>query len=77
MSFQVVPTDHDPNQPVQSFETFDQLMDYIREQLAFWNNFEVEKGNSAKTFTVIKPQPETDLAIQVAEMSQVKGVMGG
>jgi hypothetical protein len=54
----------------QHFEQMRELINYIEERLAVWNNFEVEQGAVQITLTISKPPQENTIGIQVNDQAQ-------
>jgi len=49
------------------FEQFQDMMAYLNERLAQWNNFEVEKGIDTIILIVTKPPLTNELSIHVVD----------
>lgn len=67
MSF-VLHTSRD--EEAQHFEQMRELVNYIEERLAVWNNFEVEQGAVQITLTISKPPQVNTIGIQVNDQTQ-------
>lgn len=75
MSF-LVPSNRS-GEPDLVFEQFPDLIAYITDQLAAWNNFEVEQGVLRKSFTIVKPTLTNTLGVIVSDETTAGDKFGG
>lgn len=58
------------------FEQFQDMMDYLNQRLAQWNNFEVEKGTDTITIVITKPPLTNELGISIIDETKALDRLG-
>jgi LPS sulfotransferase NodH len=76
MSFTIRTQHADLSDEAKHFDQMQDLLAYITERLAVWNNFEVENGLDWLEITVTKPEDPAALGIHIEDEMKLADRMG-